>query len=70
MRRWRLTSCISKNSPIHTVRIVRDWFVEHPEVTLINCSAKSETSIPIGARGPFSANGGWDTKADVGEICS
>ena len=35
------------NSPIHTARVVRDWFVRHPEVTLLDWPTRSPDLNPI-----------------------
>lgn len=35
------------NSPIHTARVVRDWFVRHPEVTFLDWPPRSPDLNPI-----------------------
>lgn len=38
---------VQDNSPIHTARIVREWFEEHDEVTRINWPPQSPDLNPI-----------------------
>lgn len=38
---------VQDNSPIHTARVVRDWFNDHPEIELLQWPARSPDLNPI-----------------------